>query len=44
MGNLEGKMESIDFLNRVFDIKNLLSKEKDFETLEYYAIRHMRAN
>jgi len=34
----------MDFLNRIFDIKSRPSEEKDFETFEYDAIKHMRAN
>ena len=43
-GNLEGKVDIIDFLVRVFDIRNIPSKEKTFETFEYDVIRHMRNN
>lgn len=44
LGNLEGKLDIVDFLDRVFDIKNKTSEEKDFESFEYDVIRHMRCN
>lgn len=43
-GKLEGKLDIIDFLIRVFDIRNMPSKEESFETFEYDVIRHMRNN
>lgn len=44
IGKLEGKLEIVEFLDRVFNIKSMPSEEKEFDTFEYDVIRHMRCN
>ena len=44
IGKLEGKLEIVEFLDRVFNIKSMPSEENEFDTFEYDVIRHMRCN
>lgn len=44
IGKLEGELEIVEFLDRVFNIKSMPSEENEFDTFEYDVIRHMRCN